>query len=229
MPQPPNTHDPHSVRGPHGLQNLPQVELEIVRGAARARKRRVTGPAFLIGRALDSDLVLGDPQFPEAHCYILIDPRGVTIRHMGDGPRLLVNDEEVSTQALCDGDTIGTGPYEFLVCISPPPYHGRPFGDSDQAEVDVDVAGELEASDGEEASGGMAMSIAFPRSPDANVSLTGEQLAGSLKLPHWLRPPLPSPAVGDATCAPPQHFRNHAGAVAPAANVLLRNTPKQAV
>ena len=225
MPQPPNTHDPHSVRGPHGLQNLPQVELEIVRGAARERKRRVTGPAFLIGRAHDSDLVLGDPQFPEAHSYILIDPQGVTIRHMGDGPRLLVNDEEVSTRALCDGDTIGTGPYEFLVRISPPPYRGRPFGEPHGA----DVAGELKTSDGDETSDGMAMSIAFGKSPTADASSSSEQRAGSLRLPHWLRPPLPCPAVGDATYASPQCFHLGAAAPTPTQGGLLRYVPKQAV
>ena len=192
MPQKPDTHDPHSVRGPHGLQNLPQVELEIIRGAARQRKRRVTGPAFLIGRAHDSDLVLGDPQFPEAHSYILLDSHGVTIRHMGDDPPLLVNDEQVSTRALRDGDTISTGRYEFLVRISPPPYRGRPFGESDQIDL------ELNAGDGDDAPGGVAMLIAFAESPNADMAPPGEKLGGSLRLPHWLRPPLPCFAAGDA-------------------------------
>ena len=223
MPQKPDTHDPHSVRGPHGLQNLPQVELEITRGAARQRKRRVNGPAFLIGRAHDSDLVLGDPQFPEAHSYILIDPQGVTIRHMGDDPPLLVNDEQVSTRALRDGDTISTGRYEFLVRISPPPYRGRPFGESDQIDL------ELNAGDGDDAPGGVAMLIAFAESPNVDMAPPGEKLGGSLRLPHWLRPPLPCPAVGDATYASPQCFHLGAAAPTPTQGGLLRYVPKQAV
>jgi predicted component of type VI protein secretion system len=225
MPQSPNTHDPHSVRGPHGLQNLPQVELEIVRGAARERKRRVNGSAFLIGRAHDSDLVLGDAQFPEAHSYILRDPHGVTIRYMGDGPRLLVNDEEVGTKVLHDGDTIGTGPYEFLVHISPPPYRGRSFGESD----DVDVISELEADGGEGGSGEMAVTIAFPESRTADASSSSRQVAASLKLPHWLRPPLACAAMSAATCALPTQFNSGDGTPAPTLGGALRNVPKQAI
>ena len=44
---------------------LPTVELEIMRGQARRRVRRVAAPIFLIGTANDCDLVLGDPRFPE--------------------------------------------------------------------------------------------------------------------------------------------------------------------
>ena len=75
---------------------------------------------------------------------------------------------------------------------STPPYQGRPFGESDQIDL------ELNAGDGDDAPGGVAMLIAFAESPNADMAPPGEKLGGSLRLPHWLRPPLPCFAADDA-------------------------------
>jgi hypothetical protein len=97
---------------------LPEVELEILRGRARRRFRPVSGPAFLIGTAPDSDLVLGDPQFPDAHCYLLVSTAGVGVRWLGIGPALSVDGRPVMDRApLDDGDLLETGPYQFRVII----------------------------------------------------------------------------------------------------------------
>ena len=231
MPQPPKTHDPHSARGPHALQNLPRVELEIVRGTAHQRTRRVSGPAFLIGRAHDNDLVLGDSQFPEAHSYILLGPQGVTIKYMGSGPELTVNGRVVGSSALCDGDTIGTGPYEFLVRVSPSPYRGRPFDDVTSDAADLRVADNIEDS----ADNGDPVAQASAAGGEiAVLSLRGRELKPvaevTLKLPYWLRPPLPrvTPS-GVAAYVAPQHFTADARILAPSLNDHSRAAPKRAV
>ncbi len=110
-------HDSHDANGPHNPSSLPEADLEILRGAARERLRRVTGPAFLVGTANDCDLVLGDSQFPSVHSCLLLSPTGVTIRHLGFDPELTVNDEPVDCVPLQDGDRIGLGRYEFRIHI----------------------------------------------------------------------------------------------------------------
>jgi predicted component of type VI protein secretion system len=110
-------HDRQKLSGPHIRQTLPDVSLEILRGRARQRVRVVAGPAFLIGSAGDSDLVLGDPQFPEAHCYLLLSPEDVALRWLGIGPEVFVNDRPVRKTRLADGDVLRTGTYEFRVGI----------------------------------------------------------------------------------------------------------------
>ena len=110
-------HDPETLAGPHVRQTLPQVTLEILRGRAKRRIRAVTGPAFLIGAARDSDLVLGDPRFPEAHSYLLLEPDGVALRWLGFGPEIFVNGQEVRRARLGDGDLLTTGPYEFRIAV----------------------------------------------------------------------------------------------------------------
>jgi len=110
-------HDRHELAGPHGRQPLPRVTLEILRGRAKRRIRQVTGPAFLIGSAGDSDLVLGDPRFPEAHCYLLLEPDGVALRWLGFGPEVQVNGQQVRRARLLDGDLLATGPYEFRIAV----------------------------------------------------------------------------------------------------------------
>jgi hypothetical protein len=97
-----------------------QVSLEIVRGRARNKLRLVEARAFLIGSATDCDLVLGDPHFPPVHAYLLRGPQAATIRWLGSGPALSVNNREaLESEPLADLDLIRTGPYEFRVHIDP--------------------------------------------------------------------------------------------------------------
>ena len=110
-------HDSHDASDSFATPNLPEAELEILRGAARERVRRIAGPAFLIGTAHDCDLVLGDSQFPSVHSCLLLGPQGASIRHLGFDPELLVNDRAVDCVPLRDGDRITLGRYEFRIHI----------------------------------------------------------------------------------------------------------------
>ena len=110
-------HNPQDPTGPHTRSSLPQVTLEILRGRARQRIRPIVRPAFLIGSAPDSDLMLGAEQFPAAHCYLLLNPEGVGLRWLGFAPDVLVNDRRVEKADLQDGDLLRTGPYEFRIRI----------------------------------------------------------------------------------------------------------------
>jgi len=110
-------HNPQDPSGPHTRSSLPQVTLEIIRGRARQRIRPIVRPAFLIGSAADSDLMLGSQAFPTAHCYLLLNPEGVGLRWLGFAPEVLVNDRPVEKAELQDGDVLRTGPYEFRIRI----------------------------------------------------------------------------------------------------------------
>jgi hypothetical protein len=134
-------HGSHSFGDPHHRSQpteLPSVELEIVRGRARNKLRPVLGRAYLIGSADDSDLVLGDPQFPAAFAYLMRDAAGVTLRWLGDGPELSVGGHAIhAASALNDQDRIRTGPFEFRVHIRRPaerPVDGDQGAESPAAE-----------------------------------------------------------------------------------------------
>ena len=118
---------PHSLRGPHYRQGLPQVTLEILRGNANRKLRHVHSPVFLIGSAADCDLVLGDPLFPAVHTYLYVRKDGVSVRHIGAGPDLCVNGQRVETFAVHSGDVLGLGAFEFLLHV-----HGRTGTDDDE-------------------------------------------------------------------------------------------------
>ena len=111
--------------GPHYLPQLPQVGLEIVRGKASRRVRDVNPPVFLIGAAEDCDLVLGDLRFPEAYAYLYVTGRGVSIRHLGEGPELYVNGELTESSLLADEDILELGAYEFQLHIQDRSPRGR--------------------------------------------------------------------------------------------------------
>jgi hypothetical protein len=76
-------------------------------------------PAYLIGRAEDCDLVIGDDRFPDAYAYLLVRGRQLVLRHLGFAPELRVNGKSATQLPLCDGDMIQAGPYEFRVHICP--------------------------------------------------------------------------------------------------------------
>lgn len=125
-------HNPHLLSNPPlpERSELPfRVELEILRGRVKQRIRPILNPAYLIGMAVDCDLVLGDPQFPEVHTYIRISDAGVTLRHLGFAPALTINGETAAQQKLEHGDRIRTGPFEFLVHI-----HPQASGDDDDSD-----------------------------------------------------------------------------------------------
>jgi hypothetical protein len=107
---------PHLPTG-GGKRELPHVELEILRGRAQNLVRPVKVPAFLIGSALDCDLVLGDHRFPEAHSYLLLSGSEVALRWLGVGPEVAVNGEPIHKTQLRDGDHLRLGPYEFRISI----------------------------------------------------------------------------------------------------------------
>jgi pSer/pThr/pTyr-binding forkhead associated (FHA) protein len=113
-----------SLRGPHFPHHLPEVSLEIVRGAAQRRMRLVKPPVYLIGSAADCDLVLGDASFPAVHTYLYVTATGISCRHIGEGPKLLVNQQAIEAGRLADGDRLRLGSYEFVVHV-----HGVPAGD----------------------------------------------------------------------------------------------------
>jgi pSer/pThr/pTyr-binding forkhead associated (FHA) protein len=112
--------DPPTSPQPHFRPTLPTVHLEIRRGRARDTYRAIQVPVYLMGSAPDSDLVLGDTQFPEAHAYIFVQSQGVMLRRLGSGPEISVEGHVVQSIQLRDGDRIRTGPYEFLIHIENP-------------------------------------------------------------------------------------------------------------
>ena len=142
-------HDPHTVpTAPEtpGQKLWPQVTLEIVRGRAQNRFRPVTEPAFLLGSAVDCDLVLGAARFPEVYAYLLLHENEVLIRHLGFVPELKVNGKSVTKSVLQDGDQMEMGPYLMRVHIvtshternNPDEPAGKPI-DVNESEIEKHV------------------------------------------------------------------------------------------
>ncbi len=135
-------HDPHTIpKSPEttGPRTWPQVTLEIVRGRAQNRFRPVTEAAFLLGAAVDCDLVLGASTFPEVYAYLLLGDDEVSIRHLGFVPELRVNGRSVTKAVLEDGDEIEMSPYLMRVHVQKNRSRSAPPADisnRDQQEAD---------------------------------------------------------------------------------------------
>jgi predicted component of type VI protein secretion system len=110
---------------------LPRVELEILRGRARNKLRRVDVPVFLIGSARDCDLVLADADFPDVHTYLYVNRGGVSVRRIAESPALSVDGREVQSATIVDGQTLQVGRYEFAVHIDRPRQEPKPEEDKE--------------------------------------------------------------------------------------------------
>lgn len=125
-----SNHDRQNPDGPHFLAKPPKVQLEILCGRANFKMRSVDIPVYLIGTALDCDLVLGDRNFPEAHSYLIMGSEGLSLRYLGVGPEVLVNGQRIEAVELCDGDSIEMGDYEFIIHLHTSqqhPHGGKPL------------------------------------------------------------------------------------------------------
>jgi predicted component of type VI protein secretion system len=99
---------------------LPRVELEILRGRARNKLRRIDVPVFLIGSARDCDLVLADAELPDVHTYLYVNRGGVSVRRIAESPLLAVDGRDVQSATIVDGQRLQIGRYEFEVRIDRP-------------------------------------------------------------------------------------------------------------
>lgn len=112
-------HEPHKIGVRHFHPSLPGAAIEIISGRARHAVRHVGRTTYFIGSGQDCDLVLSDPRFAEVYAYLLVGNRGISIRHLGIGPDLLVNGRCVRRAMLCDGAEVVMGSYEFKIHTEP--------------------------------------------------------------------------------------------------------------
>ena len=116
--QSPLENNPHILPGPHSRSKFPNVEIEILQGHAHQLIRKFSDRVFLIGTATDSDMVLGDPVFPEVYAYFFLTKQGVSLRHLGLGPMFTINGRLLQSTTVFDGDLVKMARYEFLVHIN---------------------------------------------------------------------------------------------------------------
>jgi hypothetical protein len=113
MPGAPGTPHPPHVAFPRAVWGL-----EIVRGQAQQMFRPIMNPVFMIGTAVDSDLVLADESFPETYLYLYIKTdellnETVSVRRFGVGPALRIDEVEIDVAELPVGSVLEFGAYAF--------------------------------------------------------------------------------------------------------------------
>jgi pSer/pThr/pTyr-binding forkhead associated (FHA) protein len=67
------------------------------------------GRTYVLGRAGDCDVVLGDPNVSRRHCEIAWDGSGFVLRDLGSRNGTRINDEPVPEKRLASGDRITLG------------------------------------------------------------------------------------------------------------------------
>ncbi len=89
--------------------------LEVRRGRTRFPHRPLTSSRYLIGSGTNCHLQLGGP-VPMLHSLLVLDGDCWTLDVVAPEPTLFVNGEACRHRALCVGDRIQIGDFEFALC-----------------------------------------------------------------------------------------------------------------
>jgi len=84
-------------------------------GSSRGRHWELSGAPFVLGRALDCDIVIDDPSVSRRHCKLFVDGDALHIEDLGSSHRALVNGEAVQHGPVGPGDTLSIGATTFVV------------------------------------------------------------------------------------------------------------------
>jgi hypothetical protein len=106
---------PADAESPCSDLAAPFLVLEIRRGRTGYPTRPVYTESFLIGSGPGSDLRLGGEGIPIAHTLLTISENNILAQWLCESPPLVVNGKPVQETALCDGDQIEIGRFEFIV------------------------------------------------------------------------------------------------------------------
>jgi len=97
---------------------LVPLRLEVTQGRTRFPERPVPGPRFLIGADERCDLRLGGEGIPSLHSIITINGPEICLEALSENPPLFVNDRQVTSAVLWDGDLIRIGAIELRARVT---------------------------------------------------------------------------------------------------------------
>ncbi|MCI0684605.1 MAG: hypothetical protein L0Y71_21050 [Gemmataceae bacterium] len=97
---------------------LPEVHLEVRRGAGRSARYALDHVDFLIGAVPGCDLRVSGTDLPPVICLIARQPGGARLRKLAPTQLLLVNGDTATNADLADGDRITLGATDIFVHIT---------------------------------------------------------------------------------------------------------------
>jgi len=96
----------------------PRIVLRGVGGRHHGRSFTLERPR-LVGRAVDADVRIDDPAFPERHARLELHDEGVLLRDLGSGEGSVVNGEPVRDAVLRPGDQVVFDAHHRFVVEAP--------------------------------------------------------------------------------------------------------------
>ncbi len=127
-------------------------------GSRRGRHWELGAGPFVLGRALDCDIVIDDPSVSRRHCKLVIEGDEVCLEDLGSSHRALLNGEAVHKAVIGAGDTLSLGASTFVVS------RGQHDGDRFAAENTDDVTLDLFGATAHD-------SVVIDGRPQSNVEL----------------------------------------------------------
>ena len=157
----------------------------IIDGAATGRfVRPLDRTRMIVGRSIDSDVVLRDPCVSRKHVEIELTRSGVSLRRWADAAPVFVNERRVDSALLRAGDTVRLGSCRLMLRQSGAPSVLGSHGAEDRETIKTAPTPEPQSRDAGSfigssfASERLKKQIARVGSTDATVLLVGESGTG---------------------------------------------------
>ena len=95
------------------------LQIEVFSGARRNPHSNFESTVIFLGSDPECDFILSEDSFPPMYAFLLIDSRGVVLRHLGGGPVLLLDAKPIGRQRITTTATVSAGPLTMALQITP--------------------------------------------------------------------------------------------------------------
>ncbi len=109
----------HDDTASRAERSLRAVKVEITSGDTGTRYYELRNTASFIGSDQECDIRLADDCFPPIYAFLLLHPKGVVLRHLGQGPEISVDGQSTRRLLITSAAHIVAGPFSFLLQVSP--------------------------------------------------------------------------------------------------------------
>ncbi|MEC7502000.1 MAG: hypothetical protein VX970_09745 [Planctomycetota bacterium] len=95
------------------------LQIDVISGARRNPQSNFESTAVFLGSDPECDFILDKEFFPPMYAFLLVDSQGTVVRHLGDGPSLLLDTKPTLRHRVTKTANITAGPLAIRLHVTP--------------------------------------------------------------------------------------------------------------
>ena len=95
------------------------LQIDVISGTRRNPQSNFESTTVFLGSDPECDFILDGEFFPPMYAFLLVDSQGVVVRHLGDGPSLLLDTKPTLRHRVIKTANITAGPLAIRLHVTP--------------------------------------------------------------------------------------------------------------